>query len=227
MKMTKQMVASGGLVPAGLGVPGIEGIDDRDRKRPNIVLVQENSKVFRKAGAQPGQFVNGATSKPIPSNEFVPVYMTKFYDVYTWSGDQKKWEFRAFDENDARLEGRRWRPIKDQNLKAEIIPVLAAVVLIEGKAYALAFKNLSGYPAGQKLLGFIADSYKEEGLEMYAKTYRLLSRESTNKSGQEFWAMEVEPASDSSDNDRALAAQIQASLAGKAHEVGGELDSEV
>lgn len=200
-------------------VAGIEGVDSRDYKRGNIVLVQENAKYFRKAGLKPGTFVNATSLKPIEDPTFIPCYLTKYYDVYNEVGDKMVWAFRTINENDVRMEGKRWRT--EGKSKAEIIPVLALVALIDKQPVSIAFKKASGYPAGQKLFTMAS----EKNAPLYAFTYRLNIKESIGKGGDTYYAIDVSEVGPTDEKLIPIAAELSKSLSGKRSQVAQEAEA--
>ena len=187
--------------------PGIEGMDDRDMKIGSVVLVQPLTKVFTKKGILPGKFANTVSEQEIKDTAFVPAYMTKVYQAVKWEGkDKATFLFTTAHENDARLNGLRRR--NDGDLKAEVIPVIKVIALMEGRPVIINFKKLSGYPAGQKLYTYSRDLWLEKKLPIWGQKYRLVSKDQKNKAGTEYLAMEVEVIGETTAEERSLAENL-------------------
>lgn len=219
--VAKREVRNGALTQATASVvPGVDNIDDRDLKIPNVVLVQELSRAFTKAGHKPGALVLDVTNTELKTKEFVPAYLTKYFIVYDIKGTEKVYVGRAKNENDPILAGRRTR--SQNGLQAEVVPVILVVALIDGRPVKIQFKNISGYPAGQKLYTFA----REAGVALWSRKYKLVPFEAKNKRSQEYWAIDVVPVGDSSEQEQAVAEQLYRSFKGAEAVVEAEESTE-
>lgn len=190
-------------------VEGIEGIDDKDLKIASVVLVQDMTKVFTKKGLKPGQFVNTVTEKAIADTSFVPAYMTKVFQVYSYADKAKPngdFLFYCADEKDARLAGKRWR--QEGDAKAEVIPCIKVVAIMGGQPVIINFKKASGYSVGQKLYTYARDAARTKSLPLWGQKYRLVSKEAKSKAGIEYWAMEIEIVGNTTPAERDFADEL-------------------
>lgn len=196
--MTKNALAkaaeSAGLVPQNHKGPvmGIEGIDDKDLKIASVILVQDMTKVFTKKGLKPGEFVNTITEKAIADMTFIPAFMTKIFQVYSYADKSKPngdFLFACTDEKDARLVGKRWR--QDGDAKAEVIPCIKVAAIMGQQPVLINFKKASGYGAGQRLYTYARDGARTKNLPLWGQKYSLSSKVSPSKAGIEYYAMEV------------------------------------
>jgi hypothetical protein len=196
---------AGLAVKSGGGIAqGIEGMDDHDLKIGSVVLVQPLTAVFVKKGILPGKFANTVTEKEVKDTAFIPAFMTKLFIAQKWvKADKAEYLFTTTSENDPRLNGLRRRP--DGDLKAEVIPVIKVVAIMEGAPVAINFKKVSGYPAGQKLYTYAQDAARSSGLPLWGQKYRLVSKDAKNKAGTEYIAMDVEIVGPTTDEEKAFA----------------------
>jgi hypothetical protein len=199
---------AGLAVKSAAGVAeGIEGMDDHDLKIGSIVLVQPLSKALVKNGIAPGKFANTVTEKEVVDTTFIPAYMTKQFIAQKWETAEKAtYLFTVSNENDPRLNGLRRR--QDGDLKAEVIPVIRVIAIMEGQPVSIAFKKVSGYPAGQKLYTYAQDAARSSGLPLWGQKYRLVSKDAKNKRGIEYTAIDVEIVGATTDEEKAFAVSL-------------------
>jgi hypothetical protein len=184
--------------------PGIEGMDDHDLKIGSVVLVQPLTTVFVKKGILPGKFANTVTEKEVVDTTFIPAFMTKLYIAQKWvKADKAEYLFTTPNENDVRLNGLRRR--QEGDLKAEVIPVIKVVAIMEGQPVTINFKKVSGYPAGQKLYTYAQDAYRNGKAPLWGQKYRLISKEAKNKAGTEYIALDVEKVGPTTQDEQAFA----------------------
>lgn len=216
---------------ANSGIIGIEGMDDRDLVVPRIQLLQDKAVLLKnmqrqKIQAMAGQFVNTANELvPLDSVEFVPAFMTKFWDVYEISGEHKKWTGRVFSLTDPKLAGKRlrWEKIGDTNLKPEVVEVISVVAVVDGFPAKISFKGGSKQ-AGQELY----TKAKKAARALYEIKYRLSSVEVA--SVNPFYSMRVEAIGEASEADVNVATSLLAAFAGRAETLlnsAGDEDNEV
>lgn len=196
---------AGLAVKSGGGIaPGIEGMDDHDLKIAAVVLVQPLTTVFVKKGILPGKFANTVTEKEVTDTTFIPAFMTKLYIAQKWvKADRADYLFTTANKNDVRLNGLRRR--QEGDLKAEVIPVIKVIGIMEGTPVAINFKKVSGYPAGQKLYTYAQDAYREGKVPLWGQKYRLVSKDAKNKAGTEYIAMDVEKVGPTTQEEQSFA----------------------
>jgi hypothetical protein len=204
-----------GLIVAGAPVvEGIEGIDDQDLKIGSVVLVQDTTKVFTKKGLKGGELVNHLTERKIEDSSFIPAFMTKSYFLYDNSGPQPKFVAASKNENDPIFNGKLRRT--ENGKKAEVIPVILVIAIMEGQPVKIAFKKASGYPAGQKLYTYARDAGRTKGLPLYGQKYRLVTSEAPAKNGNpEYWQLSVEVVGETTEDERKFAASLYQSFKAK------------
>ena len=193
-------------------IEGVDGVDDRDLKIGSVVLVQAATAVFVSKGIMPGRLANTATEAEIKDTTFVVGYLTKLWSLYDNSGPTPKWVASSKNENDPIFNGKLRRPDKDRKLKAEVIPTILAAGFIEGAPIKVAFKKASGYFAGQDLYGYI----RKAG-SVWAKKYQLGSKLVPAQNGNPpYYAMTVTEVGDTTEQEQAMAKQLNAGFQAKA-----------
>lgn len=221
MQVEQEIVATGEhqIAETAQQQIGIEGMNDSDRQIGNIVLVQGNNKAFK--GVPSGSFANSKTGAVLSSVTFIPVHMSKFFDLYDVEQAIPKWLGRYFKESAPELSGKRWQ--YDGKLKPEVIPVISVVALVNGSEPCfIRFKKTSGYPAGQNLYTMI----RAAGGAIFGAKYSLKAIERTSKDKIDFYAIDVAKIADTTDEEKAAAHALYLTVAKSYEKVHGSAAGE-
>ena len=215
--MTNQLATkaaeAGLIVKSNSAVEGIEGMDDKDLKFGSVVLVQDTTKVFTKKGLKGGELVNHLTERKIEDTSFIPAFMTKQWFLYDNTGSQPKFVLASSNENDPAFNGKLRRGDNEKKLKAEVIPVILVVAIMEGQPVKISFKKASGYPAGQKLYTYAKDAARSKNLPLFGQKYKLVTTEAPAKNGNpEYWQLGVEVVGETTEDERSFARSLSASF---------------
>lgn len=213
------------LAAAGIGsspVLGIEGMDDRDGVLPRIQLLQDKAVLLKnlqkkKIQAVAGQLLNTADENaPLDTVEFIPAYMTKFWDIYDVSGEKKKWIARTFIENDPKYADKRWTYQQKDGvkLKPEVYEVISVVVLVNGAPAIVNFKGGSK-AAGKELYQKARDTARTEQKPLWAYKFVLSSKEVKGEQS-DYYALAIAKGGEASEAEQNTAAQVYQGFANKA-----------
>lgn len=175
-------------------IRGIEGMEAEDLLLPRVLLMQASSKFVSENDAKPGSFVSSLTKHEIPTNEFIPVIFSKYWDLYHKDAD---------DPNNMIYDGRTFehpgpdrKYFSDEEGKADAVAVLSFISLVGKKPMLIGFSK-SSYGSGKKLLTYIQDSETDS----FSKKYKLVSHRITgtkpvNGRVLSWFASDVEQAGD-------------------------------
>jgi hypothetical protein len=208
----KALVASR---PGELGRPaprGIEAGDPDDLLIPKVLLMQGLSKLVTREGKKAGTFVNSLTKEEMGTEvKFVPVVMTKYFDLLKMGGDGKMaFEGRTFDKNDPRLKGRRM--FNEGDLKANANSVMSFICVVNGEPVVINFSKTS-YKTGKKLYTLT----QLGGFDLFSKQYKLTVK-AAHKGDNDYFEMEVEMVGEAPKGENVLAESLYASLGKRVHE---------
>ncbi len=172
--------------------------------------MQGQSKLVQGKGKAVGSFVNSLTEETYAEVVFIPVVYSRYFNCYRYEGkpEQKVFEFRTADKDDARLVHKRW--FREEEAKAEVQTVRSFIGLVNGKPIVIDFKSPSDLDGGKKLLTFA----KLSGGALYAGKYKILAKLKQFEKSSVF-IKDVEPAGDVSPEEYALAETIRSSFASK------------
>ena len=200
------------------GGRGLEGADKEDILLPRIVMMQKTSKWIEQYNLKPGDLVNTVTKKIVEDTTFIPVALSKYYDLLKQEGNRMIFEDRVFDKNSPKLVGRRQFPDKSnpQNeLKANCNAVLAFISIIEGRPAVIKFVKTS-YKAGKKLFNLAIAS----GGDLFSQKYKLIVSKDQNDYGT-FYVLDVESVGPVTDEEHQAADRVYQAYAAKAQAVNG------
>lgn len=216
----------------GSAVLGIEGLDDRDGVLPRIMLLNDKAILLKNMqkkkidGAIAGVFVNTANeNEPLHKINFIPAYMTKFYDLYDMGGDKKRWLFRTLSQLDPRLQGKRWKGETNEHgvkLKAEVQTVYSVVAVLEGNEPFPVVINFKGGSVGAgKNLYTMA---RKSGKALYASKYALTSYETSGDNP--YYAMRVEALGDADEVEIERARSVYQAFSGQASKLANNAEED-
>lgn len=218
----EKLKEKGLTVAAPSPVLGVEGMDARDAELPRIQLMQEKNKVLKamrakNIPAKEGQMFNSADeSKPLDRVEFVPGYMTRYFDVFEVKGDESKWLFRTFNENDPRLVGKRWDYEEGPGgvkIKPEVLKAYSLVAVVGGIPTIIKLAK-SSRKVGAKFYTSVLKDAKENGAPLWAKKYALTTKEE-QRGKNAFYVYVIEPIGAPSEDETQQAQQIFQGFKGK------------
>lgn len=172
------------------------GVSSSDIQFPSLQLIQKMSKVVDIHGVKPGGIFDSIENKVLVEEgkalEFMPLFMTKFWNVYKLTNGEFEFEKRvAFGPDNA---GWRFEGTGEDGIPVErqlIISWMALLVSDLSLPYKLAFKGAS-FQNGKKLCTLVAKG-EFMGLPSFGKVYNLLSTKEQNDKGT-FWKFDVTPA---------------------------------
>lgn len=201
----------GGLPATRTGVPrGLENFDKKDLQLPHVSLMQGLSKLVTRGGKKPGTFVNTLTKADLGTSfDFIPVSVSKYWDLLK-ADPAKPGEFifdkRTYDENDPRLEGRRFFNDKEKGLKANCNAVISFLILVDGEPALLKFSK-TAYKTG-KSLGTMA---MMSGKDLFATVYKVTSKPET-RGENDYFNMDVVEVGAASEADYKVAEKLYESF---------------
>lgn len=167
---------------------GFEGGSAEDMILPNILVIQPMSKLATRDQdpKTPGSFVNSLTEESYGTSlEFIPIVFSKYWNVLKPEGNKMAFDYRVFDRNDPRLEGKRF--YRDGDKKKEVEEVMNYLGLVNDQPAVVKFKS-SSIKGGKKLYTLAKLSRRD----LWATKYKLRSVKQTNEQGT-FWVIDVEP----------------------------------
>ena len=207
----KALVAS---KPGELGRPaprGIEAGDADDLLIPKVLLMQGLSKLVTREGKKAGTFVNSLTKEDMGVEvKFVPVVMTKYFDLLKPQGDKMVFEGRVFDKNDPKLKNRRM--FNDGDLKANCNSVMSFICVVNGEPVVISFSKTS-YKTGKKLFTLT----QLGGHDLFTKQYKLIVK-AESRNNNDYFTTEIELLGDAPKADFVLAESLYGSLGKRVHE---------
>lgn len=185
------------------------GVSSSDIQFPSLQLIQKMSKVVDIHGVKPGGIFDSIENKVLVEEgkplEFMPLFMTKFWNIYKLTNGEFEFEKRVPfgpDNADWRFEG-----TAEDGIPVErqlIISWMALLVSDLSLPYKLAFKGAS-FQNGKKLCTLVAKG-EFMGLPSYGKVYNLISTKEQNDKGT-FWKFDVTPSRLSTAEELATAAR--------------------
>jgi hypothetical protein len=191
---------------------GIEAGDPEDLLIPKVLLMQGLSKLVTREGKKPGTFVNSLTKEELGVEvEFVPVVMTKYFDLLKMGGDGKMvFEGRTFDKNDSRLQGRRM--FNEGDLKANCNAVISFICVVKGEPMVVSFSKTS-YKTGKKLFTLT----QLGGQDLFSKKYKLVVK-AAHKGDNDYFETDIELIGETPKSDMVLAESLYSSMGKRVHE---------
>lgn len=164
---------------------GLESGKPEDLLLPRIILMQAQSKFVVDEGKKPGTFVNSITKEEYPTLEFVPIIMTKYWDVLKPDGTKMVFDYRVTSEADQRLTDKRF--FNDGEDKANVNTVMAFISLVNDTPAIVTFTK-TNYKTGKKLytMARVAKG------DLFSNSYKLISKKET-RNDNTYFVSDVEP----------------------------------
>jgi hypothetical protein len=191
------------------GPLGLENVKTEDLVLSRILIVQDKSYWTKTMHLTAGELVNSLSKKSSPEVSFIPLIVSKYWDLLKREGNRMVFDYRVTREDDPRMVGRHMYPDESQGIKADVNAVIAIAALVNNSPVIIPFSKTS-YRTGRNLIT-LAHSQNEP---LFNRRYILKTR-LENKNGNEYYVLDYSEQGATTDEERIKCFELYKSLAPK------------